>query len=218
MGKILMLTLLQAGAFEPGAWERLGISMWFAMLTVASVLILSLSLLFGDHDGDMDHDFAHDMDHDMDHDLDGGGHMSPFSTKVVLMFTTGFGVGGFIGARYDLQWTGSILSGIGGGLILGAIGYLFLNYLYQSQSNSAVGTSSLVGMIGTVSTGIGASSAGRISLTLKSGLELHTARSTDGSVLTSGTPVRVVSIAGTTLMVESVSLTQPTLQQEGEPA
>lgn len=183
-----------------GGWQTLGISLWFALIAFLSAGALVISLLFG---GEHDHDADHDSDHE--HDGGGGQNMSPWSVKILLMATTGFGSGGFFGAQSGLLWFGSSLSGILGAGILGFIGYAFLNALYTRQTNSVVTTASLVGQTGNLDIGISAGGVGRVALTLPSGLELFAARSADGGAIAGGTPVRIVSTAGSTVTVESVS-------------
>ena len=189
-----MLSLLLAA----GAVERMGIAAWFLAVAVGCFLLLLGSMLFGhDHDADHDHDVDHD--HGGDH---GAGNMSIFSVKIILAFGVGFGAGGFIGARNDLSWLGSSLSGLVGGLVVGGIGYLFLNALYTRQASSTVQTKQLVGATGIVDTSIDAGSVGRIVVSLPSGRETFLAKSATGKPLALNTPVKIVRVDGSIVSVE----------------
>jgi membrane protein implicated in regulation of membrane protease activity len=182
-----------------GAAERMGISAWFLAVAVGCFLLLLASMVFGhDHDHDADHD--HDVDHDH-----GGGHaspMSPFSVKVILTFGVGFGAGGYIGARNDLLWLGSLLSGLLGGLVIGGIGYAFLNALYTRQGSSTVQPKLLVGATGIVDTTIDPGSVGRVVVSLPSGRETFLAKSATGERLALNTSVKIVRVEGAIVSVE----------------
>lgn len=179
-----------------GVLERMGISAWFLTVAVGCFVLLLGSMMMG-----------HDQDHDGggDHDHDAGGAMNVFSVKVVLMFGVGFGAGGFIGARNDLQWLGSSLSGLVGGLIVGGIGYAFLNALFSRQGSSTVQTGTLVGVTGIVDTGIDAQGIGRVMVSLPSGQETFLAKSATGSAIPLNTSVRIVRVEGSILSVEPLA-------------
>ena len=183
--------------------ERMGISLYFAAIAVGGAIVLSLSLLFaGDHDHDTDHDTDHDSDHD--HGDQAQHNLNPVSFKIFLAALTGFGVGGFTGARFGLGWMGSSVCGIFGGFAVGYLLYVFLNWLYHSQSNSAVRSDRLVGTVGTVDITIRNGSVGRVTCSLESGLESFLAQSATSDDIGLGIPVRVVSVVGSTLIVEPI--------------
>lgn len=190
-----MMTFLLAA----GAAERIGISAWFLALAVGCFLLLVASMMFGH---DQDHDADHD--HDVDHDHGGGAHgpMSVLSVKVILAFGVGFGAGGYIGARNDLSWLGSTLSGLTGGLIVGGLGYAFLNALYTRQGSSTVQTKQLVGATGVVDTTIDPGSIGKVVVSLPSGRETFLAKSANGQRLALNTSVKIVRVEGAIVSVE----------------
>jgi NfeD-like partner-binding protein len=182
-----------------GATERMGISAWFLAVAIGCFLLLLASMVFGhDHDHDADHD--HDVDHD--HGAGPAGAMNVFSVKVVLAFGVGFGAGGYIGARNDFSWLGSSLCGLAGGLLIGGIGYAFLNALYTRQGSSTVQTKLLVGVTGIVDTTIDPGSVGRVVVSLPSGRETLLARSATGERLALNTPVKIVRVEGAIVSVE----------------
>jgi membrane protein implicated in regulation of membrane protease activity len=177
------------------AWGRLGQSMWYALIAVGAALFLLASLLFGH-----DHDTDHDVDHDVDHE--GSAGMSFFSVKVLLMFVTGFGAGGYFATRLDVGSVGCALSGVGLGLAMAVVGYLFLNALYTRQGSSTVRTVSLVGVEGIVDVTVDVDKPGRVACSLPTGREIFTAYSTHHELIPVGTPVRVTAVTGADLLVE----------------
>ncbi len=185
--------------FLDGAWGRLGQSVWYAVIALGAALFLLASLLFG-HDHDADHDVDHDVDHDADQE--GSAGMSFFSVKVLLMFATGFGVGGYFATRLDLSTVGCALSGVGLGLAMAVVGYLFLNLLYGHQGSSTVRPASLVGSTGIVDVTVDADKPGRVACSLPSGREIFTAYSAHHALIPVGTPVRVTAVTGADLYVE----------------
>src|SRR5690349_13184223 len=106
------------------ALGRLGQSVWYALIAISAAVFLLVSLVFG-HDHDADHDVDHD--HGVDHE--GSAGMSFFSTKVLLMFGTGFGAGGYFATRLGMGAVGCAAAGVGTGLAMAAAGYAFLNAL-----------------------------------------------------------------------------------------
>lgn len=168
------------------------ISAWFLTVAVGCFLLLVGSMVLG-------HESDHDADHDSDH---GGSAMNVFSVKIILAFGVGFGAGGYIGAANGLLWLGSSLSGLAGGLVVGGIGYAFLNALYTRQGSSTIRTDTLVGAVGIVDTGIDPDGVGRIVVSLPSGQETFLAKSATGKALTLNTSVRIVRVEGTIMSVE----------------
>jgi membrane protein implicated in regulation of membrane protease activity len=178
-----------------GAWGRLGQSVWYALIAVGAALFLLASLLFGH-----DHDTDHDLDHDLDHE--GSAGMSFFSVKVLLMFATGFGAGGYFATRLDVGSAGCAVSGVSLGLAMAVVGYLFLNALYTRQGSSTVRTVSLVGVEGIVDVTVDVDKPGRVACSLPSGREIFTAYSSHRKLIPVGTPVRVTAVTGADLQVE----------------
>lgn len=193
-----MVALLLAS----GVWGRMGQSIWFALIAGAAAVFLLASLIFG-HDHDADHD--HDVDHDHDADHDGSGGMSFFSLKVILMFVTGFGVGGYFASRFDWGVGAAAGAGLGLGLVMAYCGYLFLNALYTRQGSSTVQTAGLVGQTGVVDVTIDADKPGRVACTLQSGRQIFSAYSATGALIPVGSAVRVTAVLGSDLQVEPLS-------------
>lgn len=186
---------MTASLFALGVMERMTISAWFLIVAVGCFLLLLSSMIFT-HDGDGDHD----------HDGDSGtGSMSVFSVKIILAFGVGFGAGGYTGAQNDLLWLGSSLCGLAGGLVVGGVGYAFLNALYTRQGSSTVRADQLVGATGIVDTTIDPDGLGRIVISLPSGRETFLARSATGKQLALNTSVKIVRVDGSIVSVEPVA-------------
>jgi membrane protein implicated in regulation of membrane protease activity len=173
------------------------ISAWFLTVAVGCFLLLLGSMVLGQ-----------DSDHDADHDH-GSGSLNVFSIKIVLAFGVGFGAGGYAGAANGLGWLGSSLSGFAGGLVVGGVGYVFLNALYTRQGSSTVRSDSLLGATGIVDTTIDADGVGRIVVSMPSGRETFLAKSATGKPLALNTSVKIVRVEGTIMSVEPLTPSQP---------
>jgi membrane protein implicated in regulation of membrane protease activity len=183
--------------------SQLTLSMYFFWIALAAAALMSVSLIFG-HDHDFDHDLDHDVEHDLGHDLENGesGNMSILSMKVLLMFATGFGCGGFFGARAGYHVLGSSFWGLGAGLLMAATGYFVMNYLYRHQGNSTVRTSQVLGQITVVDTAIAPGGFGLVRCVVEGHAEYFQARSKSGLVIPSSSRVKVVEATGALLTVE----------------
>lgn len=180
---------------------RTGLSMMFFCTACAGAVMLSLSLLFG-HDHEADHEVDHE--HDTGHESDTEG-LSIFSFKVIMMFLTGFGAGGFFGARAGFQALASSLWGLAAGVVMGGLGYTLMNYLYKHQGSSVVKTSSVVGSYGVVDTTITPGGIGQIRCTVDGCAEYFQARTRGGDIIHAAEKVKVIDAAGGVLVVEKAS-------------
>jgi membrane protein implicated in regulation of membrane protease activity len=190
---------MESALLAASTWGRLGQSVWYALIAASAAIFLLVSLFFG-HDHDADHDVDHD--HGVDHD--GASGMSFFSSKVLLMFATGFGAGGYFGTRLDLGPAGAAAAGIGGGLVMAVAGYLFLNALYTRQGSSTVRMDTLVGREGIVDVTIDADKPGQVSCSLPTGREIFTAYSAHRRLIPVGASVRITAVTGATIHVEPI--------------
>lgn len=179
--------------------SRMTLSFWFFMITFTAFCLLMVSLVFG-HDNDADHDMDHD--HDVDHDSDHSSGMSFLSVRVLLMFVSGFGAGGYFGARNDYGIISSSLWGVVFGLIMGAIGYLVLNYFYHHQVSSAVRVKDVIGKEGIVTTSIAPGSTGEVACWVGDRQEYFPAQTRSSQVLSIATKVVVQDSMGIVLIVE----------------
>lgn len=180
--------------------SRMTISFWFFMITFAAFLMLAVSLLFGhDHDMAHDHDFNHDADHGTDH---GSENMSFLSVRVLLMFASGFGAGGFFAARNDYGVIGSSMWGLIAGLVMAAVGYVTLNYFYRHQATSSVRVKDVIGTQGIVTTSIMPGGTGEVACWVGDRQEHFPAQTRSNASLPATTKVVVREAMGIILIVE----------------
>ncbi len=176
----------------------------FMAIAVAAFIIVAGSFLFGhDHEADSGADHGDTGD-------DGGGMggeptISVFSTKVLGTLVMGFGAAGALARNSGLDYPAASGIGLGSGLVLGGVMYAVLGLFYKQQASSLVPTTSAVGCLGTVTTGIGENSLGEVGVTLNGQYTIFTANSLDGRPLNKGQSVRVVRTLGSQLVVEKTT-------------
>ena len=183
--------------------SRMTLSFWFFMITFTALALLSVSLLFGG-DHDVDHDMDHDLDHDVGHDTDHGGsdNMSFLSVRVLLMFVSGFGAGGYFAARNDYGIVASSFWGIGAGFVMAAIGYVVLNYFYRHQASSSVRTKDVIGKEAVVTTSILPGGTGEVACWVGDRQEYFPAQARSNQNIPTKTKVTVEDAMGVVLIVE----------------
>lgn len=179
--------------------SRTAISFWFFMITFTAFSLLAVSLLFG-HDHDMDHDMDHDADHDTDHD--GAANMSFLSVRVLLMFVSGFGAGGYFAARNDYGIVASSMWGVSTGFVMAAIGYFVLNYFYRHQASSSVRTRDVIGKEAIVTTPILPGGTGEVACWVGDRQEYFPAQTKSDQTISTKTKVTVQDAMGVVLIVE----------------
>lgn len=174
----------------------------YGILTCTGGLFLTLMLLLG---GDADVDADVDIDVGIDVDIDAGDFGGPglFSVKLILLFLTGFGAGGFLGVYYQWVIKGwpvpHILVGIIGGLILWVIGYKALQFLYNQQCNSQIKMNSLLGKSARVVVPIPKAGVGEINV---ENIYLNARADSPEKEYQKGETLIVKSISGRTAIVE----------------
>ncbi len=176
----------------------------FLAIALGSFILIAGSFLFG-HDHDADHgDAGHGVDgHDIGHDME--PTISFFSVKVIATLTMGFGAAGAIARLYGADYLIASLIGLGIGIVLSLVMYLLLDIIYKQQASSLVQTSSAIGQIGIVQTGIAPGGSGEVSLNVAGQYMTYLAKSAEGKDIPKGRTVKVVSIVGSELIVEEVS-------------
>jgi membrane-bound ClpP family serine protease len=166
----------------------------FLAIAIGAFILIVGSFVFG-HDHDID-----DADHDGGTTV--GEHtISIFSMKVVGTFLMGFGGAGAIMRNYDYSYMTSSLSGIGTGLALGGLMWLFLSLISKQQASSLIDTSSLVGASGVVTVSISEATSGEVGVTY-AGRYMNFAAAAGGRAIPKGKTVRVVKNIGSQLIVE----------------
>lgn len=146
------------------------------------------------------------VDHEVDFDLghhDYGTENLPkvFSLRTLIMFTTGFGIGGLIGNVLNLSDFFNLLFALGFGVSLGTIAYLILYWFYTSQGSTDIDSQDYIGLSGLVITTIPKEGLGRVNLIVKLHRKNLAAKSEDGSMIPYNTRVFVTEKEGETLIV-----------------
>jgi hypothetical protein len=179
--------------------QVIGLSYFTVYLVVGltGVLFMVVMELFGDlFEGD--HDFGGDVD-SADHD-----HGRFLSLRVILLFLTGFGVFGMIGTLNEVRQSLTALIATGGGVAMGFVGGLILNFFQKSQASSTVQITSLVGMTVFVSTTIPVMGVGEVTAVLNGTQNYFPATGQGGMPVEKG-PVTVLAISGSTLIVVPIT-------------
>lgn len=175
-----------------GWWSELTAFSVFLALGGIGFLFLLVSLVFGEV---FDH-LAVDVDHDFDH-----GGPSVFSTRVMAVFITAFGVFGAVAVHYGASTSAASGVGFGGGVVFGGMVYLFARFLYGQQASSEVKSRDLAGLLGRVVVTIPAGGVGQVRLQLGEDLIDKIARAGDGGRIEENATVRVSEVMGETVVV-----------------
>jgi membrane protein implicated in regulation of membrane protease activity len=174
---------------------------WWSELTAFSVflalggigfLFLLVSLVFGEVFDHLSVEVGHDFDH---------GGPSVFSTRVMAVFITAFGVFGAVAVHYGATTFAASGVGFGGGLVFGGMVYLFARFLYSQQASSEVHSRDLVGVVGRVVVAIPAGGVGQVRLQLGEELIDKIARAADASKIEENAIVRVDEVMGEMVVV-----------------
>lgn len=175
-------------------------SAFAVFLGIASIgfLFLVVSFLFGELFGHGDV-AGHDADFHGDVQAEAG--VSIFSTRVLSVFVTAFGGFGAIGIHLGYGTGVSTALGVAGGLVFGAIIYLFASFLFSQQASSEVRVSDLAGGTAQVSVAIPKGGVGQVRCTLGESVVEKIARSQNGEQIPVNTLVRIEAVVGETVVV-----------------
>ncbi|MBU0983070.1 MAG: hypothetical protein KKA42_04320 [candidate division Zixibacteria bacterium] len=169
----------------------------FASIFGVGFGVLVLSLIFGS-DADID------VDADIDLDLDHGGP-SIFGAKMIALLMVGFGAAGFgMRATTDVSMSTASLTGVGGALLMGVIGYVILRAFYASQASSTITNQDILGQTGNLLDGINGDRYGQVACVIGGREILFLARSEDAASIERGTPVRITAKAGNVVTVQKI--------------
>ncbi len=174
-----------------------GISAFAIFLGIAAIgfLFLVVSFLLGEIFGHGDIG-AHGGD------VHGDAHgVSIFSARVLSVFVTAFGGFGAIGIHLGYRIEVSTGIGLLGGVVFGALIYLFASFLYSQQASSDIRVSELVGRIAQVTVAIPQNGLGQVRCSLGEGIVEKIARTHDGKAVPVNTSVRIESVVGETVLV-----------------
>ena len=168
----------------------------FASIFGFGFVMLLISLISG---GDADVD----VDGDVGFNSDVSHGPSILSFKMVALLMVGFGATGF-GVRATTEWSmlQASLAGIGGAIILSAIGYFILHMFYSSQASMTVGDSDIIGVEANLIDKIDGSHNGQVSCIIRGREFTFLARSFDAQTIDKGAIVRIVGKTGNIVTVE----------------
>jgi len=132
----------------------------------------------------------------IDVDADTGGGPSIFSPRVVSVFVTIFGAGGFVSAVNGIGVAGSSVIGLVSGLVIATIFFWIFRWIYSQQTSSVVNTVQLKGMSGFVKTEIPANGLGEVVVDY-AGLKMtRTAKSDNGKTIKQNSSIIVKEVCG----------------------
>ncbi len=141
-----------------------------------------------------------------DADLGGHGHdFGLFDSRVIAVFITAFGGFGFIGAWSGLGPVPSSLIGLLGGVIFGGVVSAFGRFLIGQQSSSSVTDDALIGRSAQVTVGIKPGSLGQITARVGDERVEKLARISSGEEIKAGAMVKILAIAGDSVIVTAES-------------
>jgi hypothetical protein len=171
----------------------------FLILAFVGVAVLLMSALFGgDHDLSAEHElhFEHGYEAAAGADHEMGGGPSPFSLRIISLFVTAFGAVGAIVRYNGASYVLSSISGLGGGFLIGAIGFQIMKLFYKQQATSTVSMDDLINSAGEVKIAIPGTGVGQICVEVKNQLRYFPARSKDGKEIEEGATVKITSCPG----------------------
>lgn len=139
-----------------------------------------------------------------DADLGGdGADFGLFDSRVIAVFVTAFGGFGTIGVWMGWGAVGSSLFGLFGGVVFGGVVSAFGRFLISQQASSSVTDNDLVGRTAQVTVAIKPGELGQISAKIGDERVEKLARTNGDSEIKPGTIVKVVTIAGDSVLVET---------------
>jgi membrane-bound ClpP family serine protease len=165
----------------------------FATIFGVGFLVLILSVIFGS-----------EAEVEADADADHGGHgPSVFSVKMVALLMVGFGAVSFGTRAYtDSSMFTSSMAGVGGAIVVGAIGYVIIRAFYASQETSTVTDTDIIGCTANLIDAIVDTGTGQVACIIRGREMTYLARSKDGASINRGVPVRILSRTGNIVTVE----------------
>jgi membrane protein implicated in regulation of membrane protease activity len=163
--------------------------------------LYSLLLVIGHGAGDLLGDVGLDFDIDADLDLDGGidtdsADLLDISTLAVASAITAVGALGIISRAMGVGQAGSLGISIVGGLVVGAFAQAFFVYILAPTTGSVRSADELIGAIAEVITPIPEDNLGQIAVVASGSRVTMGARTTDGTIVSRGTTVKIQRIVG----------------------
>lgn len=141
---------------------------------------------------------------------DADGDVHPLSGKVLATAMTAFGATGMITQFYDWGPLLSAITSAMAALFLGAAAWWGITALQSQTASTDTTVASMRGRNGQITLSIPAGSLGEVQISSVTGSRHMSARSVDGEPIPAGTPVRIVDVSGSVLLVEPVNYHQVT--------
>lgn len=176
------------------------------------LIFVVLSLMLGSADIDIGHDHG---GADGGGHIDAGGHgfhwVAQLNVGTILAFVTWFGgVAYLLRNAVGVNAVVSLVLGLGGGYLGGAIIFKFMRMLKASESVLDARSERLVGTIARVSSPVRAGGVGEITYEMNGVRQVSAARSSDGRALPRGAEVVVLS------RESGIAFVEPWLQETQE--
>jgi membrane protein implicated in regulation of membrane protease activity len=173
------------------------------LIFVGIGFIYALLILFGQGIGELD---LPDVDIDagdipsFDHGEIGLPSISPMS---IASFVTAFGAFGIISSQlFGASTVISLLTAVGGGLVVGIIAQLIFIYVFSPQISSTRTKLDIIGTTAEVITPIPEDGVGQIALVSRGSRVTYSARTKSGHSFKQGDLVHVVELVGSIAFVE----------------
>jgi membrane protein implicated in regulation of membrane protease activity len=129
------------------------------------------------------------------------GAPSFFSTRVIAVFMTTFGIGGVLARHFGYSHPVAAVAGVGSGVVLAAAAHQLARLLRSRKGSSGVQKPGLIGRTGQVTVGIPAGGVGQVTLTFGGQLTTRIACAADTRAIPHGTAVLITALRGDTLVV-----------------
>ncbi len=135
-------------------------------------------------------------------DTDSGDGVGPFNGKVLAVALTGFGSAGLLATYFGASVLTSALIAGANALLFGAAAWWLVAFFYRQQATTSFSLAELRGRTAEVSVPIPSDGLGYIVVRDVTGSRHVLARSRSGAAIPAGRAVRIVSVVGTTALVE----------------
>ena len=178
----------------------------YALCLVVGVLFTFGSAIAGHFFGGHDSGIGTGGHAEAGFDHSGMPGISFFSPTVLASFVTAFGAFGLVFSRIDATrspWVSAPLALIGGGLIAGAVFWLFNTLFNKTQSSSESHVASLVGQTASILTPIPQDGVGEIAYVQGGSRYTAPARSEKGVPVAAGQTVTITRVVGTQFYVQA---------------
>ncbi len=170
-------------------------------LLFGSLVFLVISALMGDHHVEAGGDAGHggmDSGGDTHH---GVTTSELFNFRNLALLCAGFSAACILARNAGYSEVVANLSGIGGGVVMAALGIWLFRIVRGQESNSITSNSALVDQVASVTTSIPEQGFGEITLRNEQGVAVSLTAKSNGIAINAGSAVKITAIAGNTATV-----------------